>query len=46
MLYGVSFAYTYIREDVSIPKNQKPLRQWQNNTDYKVERLDSFLKEL
>jgi gamma-glutamylcyclotransferase (GGCT)/AIG2-like uncharacterized protein YtfP len=44
--HGVSFAYTYIKGNADIPKNQEPLRVWQNNTDYKVKRLDSFLEEL
>ncbi len=44
--HGVSFAYTYIREDVDVPKDQEALRVWQNNTDYKVEKLNGFLEEL
>jgi len=44
--HGISFAYTYIREDTDIPKDKEPLRSWQNNTAYKVAKLDSFLMEL
>lgn len=44
--HGVSFAYTYIREDVKIPEDQEPLKEWQNNTDYKVQKLNSFLESL
>lgn len=44
--HGIHFAYAYIREDVDIPDHQTPLKVWENNTDYKVERLKSFLDQL
>ncbi len=43
---GVKFAYVYIRADADIPKDQKPLKVWQNNTEYKVEKFNSFLERL
>ena len=43
---GVNLAFVYIREDEEIPKEQEPLKIWENNTDYKVNKLDSFLAEL
>ena len=39
-------AFVYIRENEEIPKKQKSLKIWENNTDYKVYKLDSFLKSL
>lgn len=43
---GVKFAYAYIRVDADIPKDQKPLKVWQNNTEYKVNKFNSFLERL
>ncbi|WP_434579837.1 gamma-glutamylcyclotransferase [Sulfurimonas sp. NW15] len=43
---GVKLAFVYIREDEEIPKEQESLKIWENNTDYKVHRLDSFLEGL
>ena len=44
--HGINIAYTYIREGADIPKNQKALKSWQNNVDYKVEQLHTFLEKL
>ena len=44
--HGVNFAYAYIREDAQIPEHQTPLKVWDNNTDYKVEQLKTFLEKL
>lgn len=44
--HGVQFAYAYIREGVETPEDQTPLKSWENNTDYKVEQLKSFLEKL
>jgi len=43
---GIHLAYTYIRENVSIPQGQKPLKIWMNNTDYKLKKFDEFLESL
>ncbi len=43
---GVNLAFVYIREDENIPKEQEALKIWENNTDYKVHKLDSFLEGL
>jgi len=44
--HGVNLAYVYIRKDANVPKNQKPLKVWQNNAEYKVQKLNSFLERL
>ncbi|NOQ30504.1 MAG: hypothetical protein GQ570_05200 [Helicobacteraceae bacterium] len=44
--HGIKYAYTYVRETSEMPANQKPLEVWQNNTDYKVDKLNSFLEKL
>ena len=44
--HGVNIAYVYVRKDADIPLNQEPLKVWQNNADYKVQRLNSFLEKL
>jgi gamma-glutamylcyclotransferase (GGCT)/AIG2-like uncharacterized protein YtfP len=43
---GVNLAFVYIREDEEIPTEQEVLKIWENNTDYKVNRLESFLESL
>ena len=43
---GVNLAFVYIRENEEIPKKQESLKIWENNTDYKVQKLDNFLAEL
>ena len=44
--HGVNIAYAYIRINADMPKDQKPLKVWQNNADYKVQKLNSFLEKL
>lgn len=44
--HGVNYAYTYMREDAHVPNDQKPLKVWENNADYKVQELNSFLEKL
>lgn len=44
--HGIKFAYTYLRENIKTPMNQKPLKVWENNTDYKVQKLNDFLERL
>ena len=43
---GVNLAFVYIKEDEEIPREQEPLKIWENNTDYKLHKLDSFLEGL
>jgi len=43
---GVNLAFVYIREDEEIPSEQEPLKIWENNTDYKMHKLDTFLEGL
>ncbi len=43
---GINLAFVYIREDEEIPKEQEPLKVWENNTNYKVNKLDNFLERL
>ncbi|MDX9743659.1 MAG: gamma-glutamylcyclotransferase [Arcobacteraceae bacterium] len=44
--HGVNFAYAYIREGINVPEDQKALKVWENNTDYKVEKFNNFLEVL
>jgi len=43
---GVSFAYAYMQENKKIPEKQKSLKVWEDNTDYKIEKLHNFLEKL
>ena len=42
----MNLAFVYIRENEEIPKEQEPLKIWENNLNYKVKKLDSFLAGL
>lgn len=44
--HGVNRAYAYIREDFDISEDQKSLKEWQNDVDYKVQKLNSFLEAI
>lgn len=41
--HGVNHAYAYIRENFDISEDQKPLKEWQNDMDYKVNKLNSLV---
>jgi len=41
--HGVKRAFVYIRKGVEVSDKQKPLKEWVNNIDYKVEKLYSAL---
>jgi len=43
---GVNLAFAYLRENEEVRKEKTPLKVWENNTDYKVHKLDSFLEGL
>ena len=41
--HGVQRAFVYIREDSDVPTNQHALKEWTNNVDYKIGKLQSTL---
>lgn len=43
---GVKFAHVYLSTKNEIPNDQNPIKVWKNNSDYKVEQLKNYLKEL
>lgn len=43
---GITNAFVYIRPTKEVPSGQKPLKVWQNDTDYKVQRFNNFLAQL
>jgi len=43
---GVNLAFAYLRENKEVRKEKRPLKVWENNTDYKVYKLDTFLESL
>ena len=43
---GEKIAFVYIRKDVDIPKDQKPLKVWENNSEYKIQKFNHFLERL
>jgi|GEM_PF-1061598 len=43
---GEKMAFVYIRNDINVPQDQEPLKVWQNNTDYKMNKFNNFLERL
>lgn len=41
--HGVNRAFVYIQTNIKAPLNQKPLKEWMNNSDYKVQKLHNQL---
>lgn len=41
---GTQRAFVYIQPHVTIPKDQKPLREWKADSDYKIKQLDKYLE--
>lgn len=41
--HGVKRAFVYMQEDAQVPTDQEPLKEWTNNSDYKVANLHSTL---
>ena len=39
---GEKIAFVYIRKDADIPKDQKPLKVWENNSEYKIQKFNHF----
>ncbi len=42
--HGTQRAYVYIQPHASIPVDQEPLREWKNDSDYKMQKLDQYLE--
>ena len=43
---GEKVAFVYIRKDADIPKEQEPLKIWENNSEYKIQKFNHFLARL
>ena len=41
--HGVKRAFVYIKPDATFPTNKESLKEWTNNTEYKIEKLHSTL---
>jgi len=41
---GITRAFVYIQPQTAIPQGQKPLREWKEDTDYKVKYLEDYLE--
>ncbi len=41
---GTQRAFVYIQPHATIPQDQKPLREWKADTDYKIKQLDKYLE--
>ena len=41
---GIQRAFVYIQPHATIPQDQKPLREWKADTDYKIKQLDKYLE--
>jgi len=41
---GTQRAFVYIQPHATIPQDQKPLREWKADTNYKIKQLDKYLE--
>ena len=41
--HGVKRAFVYMKSDRALPTDQNPIKEWTNNTDYKLHKLHSTL---
>jgi len=41
---GTHRAFVYIQPHTAVPQDQKPLREWKADTDYKIKQLDKYLE--
>lgn len=44
--HGIKRAFVYVRPNATLPTNKQPLKEWTNNTDYKIERLHNTLNAM
>jgi len=44
--HGVQRAFVYIQPNAEAPVDQEPLKEWTDNTEYKVKRLDAYLEDM
>ena len=44
--HGVNRAFVYIQSDTKAPDNQEPIKEWSNNSSYKVQKLHSHLDKM
>ena len=42
--HGTQRAFVYIQPHTSVPDDQEPLREWTNDSDYKMRKLDQYLE--
>jgi len=43
---GTHRAFVYIQPHTAVPQDQKPLREWKADTEYKIKQLDNYLKNV
>lgn len=41
--HGVKRAFVYLKPDAALPTDQRPLQEWTNNNEYKIEKLHGTL---
>lgn len=44
--HGVNRAFVYIQTNVTAPSDQESLKEWNNKSDYKVEKLNDYLNNM
>ena len=42
--HGTQRAFVYIQLHTSVREDQEPLREWNNDSDYKMRKLDQYLE--
>lgn len=44
--HGVKRAFVYIQTSIKAPSNQEALKEWNNQSDYKVQKLNDYLNNM
>ena len=44
--HGMQRAFVYIQSDVDAPIDQIPLKEWDNKSEYKINKLNNYLNEM
>ena len=44
--HGVQRAFVYIQTHTKVPEDQEPLKEWKDDTQLKVKRLDAYLERM
>ncbi|MCF6310178.1 MAG: gamma-glutamylcyclotransferase [Sulfurimonas sp.] len=44
--HGVNRAFVYIQTNITAPSDQEALKEWNNNSNYKIQKLNNYLNNM